>query len=214
MAFQIAWDWMKENTAKRESYIYQDKALQPTNFTILPARYSFAKPTCDHSLGKNIDATGTWTQVDDGSTHLAPDFWGLGFKHTKCQNKFYHLEATKSCLAGKRIRVLGDSNARRLVKTLSSENQWCSGKTDLCQSEDWKEPEFMGYQAADVFGRRCTNAPIKVLDNTTIVLGLVGGLSTTPACKLFDELDLVYKRRVGEWTPALTVEEDFDVIVS
>jgi len=162
-----------------------------------------------------VDVTGTWRKTSSrASTHLQPDYWGQWFEHNSCQSRYYDLEATRQCLANKRVRFLGDSNLRRLLKMLWTENSWCTGQDYLCQSEDFHDTEAAGQPLEGYFGLGCDNKPLSLLDSTNVTFSFVGGLRTSPGCDLFADLESVALRREGRLKPALAARDEVDLIVA
>lgn len=210
----VAWDWMKEDAEARSQYVYHNTSLEPATFTVRSSFFNApVKEACNHQLAKTIDPIGTWSKDKDNTTaHLPSDFWQLSFQHNHCQSKYFDLEETKSCLANKRIRIFGDSNERRLVKMLHSSNQWCTEQFGACQSED------LGAPTADIgpgnyFWPRCNNDEIYFGHNTNITFGFSGGLRVSNGCNTLEHLEWIASRRAGKVEPALTEEEDFDIIL-
>lgn len=81
---------------------------------------------------------------------------------------------------------------------------------------DYGEPHFAdGSVAWHHFGHTCDNAPLVMLDNTTMHFSFIGGLRVTPApgCDIMAQLSSIAARRRGTLEPPLKPEEDMDIIV-
>lgn len=96
------------------------------------------RPFCDSGL---MAANGRWYTKASNLTD-APDEvydqWNFAWDGDDCRLDWYNYIDMLDCLANKNIHVYGDSNLRRLIKSIVSGNTFCQGDNaeDVCQHDD------------------------------------------------------------------------------
>lgn len=67
------------------------------------------------------------------------DEWGFIYQPDECHLDYFTDLDMANCFENKAINVFGDSNSRRLSRSIMSGGRWCpnSAAEDKCQKEDW-----------------------------------------------------------------------------
>lgn len=108
------------------------------------------------------------------------DDFGFVFAPDNCELEYYSLDKNYECVAGKTINVLGDSNCRRLAKTLIAGENWCPDPSWMCSCIDSFEQVLVGKDMMEVnisMWSNATKASIPThYGNTTLYVDFVGGV--------------------------------------
>lgn len=212
------YDWVMEDPINTVMQALQYDMLQIWLMTKSPSiRVSgipVSRPTqkCQHD-GFN-DLHGRWYRASAFSasgnqTSLNPkahlefadhnttiDEWGWTFAPDACSLTFFTPADHESCLADKTIQVLGDSNSRRLMKSVMGGGRtWCTNPMDrMCNCEDtWQteifDEEFKILNATRLADISDRDTPITFGNNSKLFFDFAGGLLNA---KLFNPWTLFY----------------------
>lgn len=123
------------------------------------------------------------------------DEWGWTFAPDACSLHFFTTSAISSCLKDRSLQILGESNSRRLLKTLMSAGHWCTETGQkLCQCEDQWEEEVYDFNFAPMNSTRFRETSVRDTPtffgfNSSVFFDFVGGLLNP---KLFNPWFIFY----------------------
>lgn len=160
------YDWVMEDpldlTTERLPYQMKNITLEPLSPPILVTGRPVSRPTARCYYSGHNDLRGRWYRATSFAEHgnqtalnpaarleyaehnLTTDEWGWTFAPDQCSMTYFSPEDHLDCLANRSIQVLGDSNSRRVIKSIMAGGiAWCQDPSErLCQCEDHFEEEF------------------------------------------------------------------------
>lgn len=121
-------------------------------------------------------------EVGFANHNTTTDDWGWTFAPDACSLNFFDKPDISACLRDRTLQILGESNSRRLLKTLVSGGSWCTDFSDkVCQCEDQFEDEIpdMDLSRLNVTRFHETNirdTPTHFGNNSSVFFDFAGGL--------------------------------------
>ncbi|KAB8737490.1 hypothetical protein FH972_026449 [Carpinus fangiana] len=200
------YDWVKEQDVDiprvRLPMVMTNITADPQSPAIKVTGLPVSRPNVRcYTSGASRDYRGRWYRAtsfakDGNQTALNPkahldfadhnttvDEWGWTFAPDNCHLVYFTPEEHVSCLEGRTLQILGDSNSRRTMKTIISGGvNWCQDTADrTCQCSDTKEKTFVDAVNSTISLERfertdTTDDPTDFGRNSKIFFDFVGGL--------------------------------------
>ncbi|OLL24441.1 hypothetical protein NEOLI_005219, partial [Neolecta irregularis DAH-3] len=172
------WDWLLAAKDEVQAYTMLRKAVNTLgvpSFTV--AGKAPALPAC----GSHSDMFhGYWKRVDH-VTHPFPDDWSFTWQPYSCDLVVTDLQ---KCLQHKNIQVLGDSNTRRHIKLLVTNDKWAADpNSDLqCEDDHSAEPQSFDIHWPDYLNTCMAKEPLVFGLDTSIYMEFIGRLDLGVFC--------------------------------
>ena len=201
-------------TKERLPYVMLNNTLSPRSPSIIITGLPVSRPTVKCHYNNNNDLHGRWYLASSFSssgnqTALNPeahlefaehntttDEWGWTFGPDACSLTYFTPEDHLSCLSSRTVQILGDSNSRRVIKSIIGGGvAWCQDpREQICQCEDHFQTSFHDALFSDIDASNFRDVdsradPTRFGRNSSLYFDFVGGLLNP---KLFNPWQLFY----------------------
>lgn len=203
------YDWLMEEPLDMHKAFHRyrpsERNIVPSSPAVSITGKPLSRPTAQCFFNGNNDVRGRWYRAGAFGAHGEQtslnvkarvefadkiptiDDWGWTFAPDRCSLTFFTFTDHKKCFAGKNIQYLGDSNGRRVIKSLiGGGEKWCPGfnfNERIAQCEDRKEEYLEDFDGKEV---NLTLIHDQALDkqtptifgsNSSVFLDFVGGIN-------------------------------------